>query len=666
MLPLLVAALLTQATTSAEAEALIPKLASAGNASLVALIDEGDPSLPNYFFDRSPAAPFDGGVLGDMVNLAGIGYPAIRMLCAHLQDSTPTGLELPSTPTTNGYRYCAWQRYDRRLSPNNAEQADIADERGETLLVLRSAQPLTVGDLCFWVLGQIVNRQFGPTFAPDARVWVALPSRDPSLATETRREWANVTEAQWRASLVEDALNPDLLGRDIGALHRLQIYFPKLFPRLAAERLRHQLSYSGETVEVFQSGHGLTLHHPGDFLPEELAAFCQAFSGAASPQIDAAFQQLLHKVKTDARTHPAHRINDQIVRHFCETWLSVPLCITAGLDEITKRQITELAKRAHMPLRWWRGRRYDPPIPCWFPITTPARNASTESMSLSFLEVDANCDGCGFYESDYRFLSLVRDSFIVAGEPERAQVAKLSPHAPAMWTEILRSPPWKESISGFGHPARTAVQLRWLPSGPALDVFADFPWRLSKAKVRRMQAIDGRVFDCGWIADWPRDFKNGFVRGDDGVSGTPPPGRGVDWDKPLPWDPPAKTAVLTSLRYFKKATDPLNASRPRTQPLSRTLNASDAQRKLRDSIRPSNSLLGPDPMLRVRGPGRLAAPFRRLTLRPDARNSRLLLPPVGVNPIGPHRLGPARPSAPKRADQLQSARPKDRLRDSPQ
>jgi hypothetical protein len=84
----------------------------------------------------------------------------------------------------------------------------------------------TVGDLCFVVLGQIVNRRFFPV---DHKVGPMTIVASPTLSERLRQtvftRWRNMTMQSHRESLRVDLRQPDVPWRASGAAQRLEFYY---------------------------------------------------------------------------------------------------------------------------------------------------------------------------------------------------------------------------------------------------------------------------------------------------------------------------------------------------------------------------------------------------------------------------------------------------------
>lgn len=115
----------------------------------------------------------------------------------------------------------------------------------------RGNYTLAVGDLCFYLVGIIVNRDFETARCqPSAMIIVNSPVLCPSLREAVQKDWEKVTPKQLEESLIADTLWPDFQGRDQSAIEVLRRYYPKT----AVATLRKRLAvpvYDPLEVEKF-------------------------------------------------------------------------------------------------------------------------------------------------------------------------------------------------------------------------------------------------------------------------------------------------------------------------------------------------------------------------------------------------------------------------------
>jgi hypothetical protein len=86
---------------------------------------------------------------------------------------------------------------------------------------------LTVGDLCFVAIGQIVNRSFNATrYQSTGGLLVNSPTYSRRLHDVLLDEWKDLTPDRHKQLLIDDFEQPDSDGRRIGAYLRLCFYYP--------------------------------------------------------------------------------------------------------------------------------------------------------------------------------------------------------------------------------------------------------------------------------------------------------------------------------------------------------------------------------------------------------------------------------------------------------
>ena len=91
---------------------------------------------------------------------------------------------------------------------------------------------------------EITNRRlWALRYQPSAGLIVNSPVQTPSLAAKVRSDWAGLTSAQLRSSLLKDASVP---ATETGAFRRLRFYFPEEYKKQKLGALAHK-------IEVFES-----------------------------------------------------------------------------------------------------------------------------------------------------------------------------------------------------------------------------------------------------------------------------------------------------------------------------------------------------------------------------------------------------------------------------
>ena len=182
------------------------------------------------------------------------GARAVPHLLAHIDDARPTGVVVTHEFGIGGlWLLEAVDRNPRTQTPTRETAAPAApfklSRAGRSFP--GKTHTVTVGDLCFVALGQIVNRQFDAVrYKPTGIVIVSSPTRSPTLMRQLRADWNGLTELRHAAGLINDFLKPDHYQRRMGAAERLAYYYPRFLEPLALALLA-QPTYPADAVDAF-------------------------------------------------------------------------------------------------------------------------------------------------------------------------------------------------------------------------------------------------------------------------------------------------------------------------------------------------------------------------------------------------------------------------------
>jgi ankyrin repeat protein len=175
-----------------------------------------------------------------MRRLVAHGAAAIPNLVAHLDDKRETKITLEHEFGIGGMFFDDEYDYNRRTA--KAKPAGVNRHFGNSDERHPSKHAVTVGDLCFVALGQIVNRNFNAVrYQPTACIMVNSPTYSERLRKAILAEWGTVTPARHKELLVRDFQEPDHEGRRIGAAMRLGYYYPEELEPLVLEQLAQPL-----------------------------------------------------------------------------------------------------------------------------------------------------------------------------------------------------------------------------------------------------------------------------------------------------------------------------------------------------------------------------------------------------------------------------------------
>ena len=240
----------------------------------LAKIDHPDTGLTGTF-SGSSFAPVPGaqrivGILftpgnaktsDDVVELVKLGARAIPFLLESLDDRTPTKLVMKPPIAGSGGM---WFADELTGNPASTNEQKVIESRPRLDALPNHLQPgepenvdsytVTIGDVCFVIIGQIVNRPYEAIrYQMTACVVLNSPTHDPVLAKEVRDLWAAVNPTQHLLdSLLTDFVTEKIVSPgehympsrwmstsdlQTGAAMRLLYYFPRQSVPLVEERL---------------------------------------------------------------------------------------------------------------------------------------------------------------------------------------------------------------------------------------------------------------------------------------------------------------------------------------------------------------------------------------------------------------------------------------------
>lgn len=219
------------------------------------LQDEGSEGLDTHstawaegFLAGDDEPTFRGGILGSaepavspvMRELARRGVTALPDLVDHLEDRRPTAIEIKlpfggfGTMWHSDEYHARSQDAPRRLKDVNSGGRGRERYTDGTYRV-------SVGDLCYVLVGQIVNRSLNVVrYQPSACVVINSPVETPGLAAAVRSDWGGLTPEQHKRSLAEDANDESEHARR-AALVRLRFYYPEAAAPVVAEEVERKL-----------------------------------------------------------------------------------------------------------------------------------------------------------------------------------------------------------------------------------------------------------------------------------------------------------------------------------------------------------------------------------------------------------------------------------------
>lgn len=216
----------------------------------LALIDSqasglhGTASVLGFIAEDRPLE-FGGGVLNSpapenrpqMRELVRRGAPVLLQLIAHLDNKRLTKLTI-GKDFFFAFRIFS-DEYDPKTRPKNGPF--YGRERLEKNF--DGEYTVKIGDVCYALIGQIVNRRLLPVrYQPTAGLVINSPIEVPALVERVKKDWGGVDVAAHKASLIADAQFGDHVYWFGPALVRLRFYYPEDYKRLKAGALKKRIA----------------------------------------------------------------------------------------------------------------------------------------------------------------------------------------------------------------------------------------------------------------------------------------------------------------------------------------------------------------------------------------------------------------------------------------
>ncbi|MDB2686561.1 hypothetical protein N9Y42_05070 [Mariniblastus sp.] len=161
------------------------------------------------------------------------GVDAVPQLLEHLSDDRKIKMEKLSgmmwMDFSDEYDF---NRKTRKKKPEGVNRDGFGEEKHP------DSHSVTVGDLCFVALGQIVNRNFTATrYQPTGGLIVNSPTYSKRLRKVILEDWKGLTAEKHKQLLIDDFKNPDYEDRRSNAYLRLSFYYPESVEALVLEEL---------------------------------------------------------------------------------------------------------------------------------------------------------------------------------------------------------------------------------------------------------------------------------------------------------------------------------------------------------------------------------------------------------------------------------------------
>ena len=190
---------------------------------------------------------FGGGIIGapaplvppQMRELACRGVAALPQLINHLDDKRPTKLIVGA----NFFDFRQFSdEYDPKSRPKTRSQMTAFENRRSMEVPFDGGYTVKVGDVCYAIIGQIVNRNLcAVRYQPSGGLVVNSPIEAPVLIQDVKKDWAGLDAQQHKTSLIADAQSGNGLWNFGPALARLRFYYPDEYNQLKTGALRKKI-----------------------------------------------------------------------------------------------------------------------------------------------------------------------------------------------------------------------------------------------------------------------------------------------------------------------------------------------------------------------------------------------------------------------------------------
>jgi ankyrin repeat protein len=172
---------------------------------------------------------------GTMRELVKRGAAAVPQLISHLDDKRVTKMAVKHEGGFGGIFFNDEYDYNSRTIKQRPQGVNRDEHNVDKH---PNHHTVTIGDLCFVALGQIVNRHFNAVrYQPTACIMINSPTYSEALRKAVKQEWSDLTPQKHKESLIRDFSDPDYDGRRTGACLRLGYYYPDALEALVLKQL---------------------------------------------------------------------------------------------------------------------------------------------------------------------------------------------------------------------------------------------------------------------------------------------------------------------------------------------------------------------------------------------------------------------------------------------
>jgi hypothetical protein len=186
-----------------------------------------------------------GEVLKKIVEAGMDGFP---QLMEHLNDQRK--INIPAIKTSGNIFVYPGKAYDfnKRTTKKSPDGVNVAvNPFGPGRI---EQYEITVGDMCYFAMGQIVNRRWSAAHSKVGFIELSSPSEHEEIKQAIINEWDTLDHKSHRDNLIADFRNPDSTDRLIGAYLRLSTYYPAEVERLVMEFFDHPQASRTKTIDL--------------------------------------------------------------------------------------------------------------------------------------------------------------------------------------------------------------------------------------------------------------------------------------------------------------------------------------------------------------------------------------------------------------------------------
>lgn len=209
----------------------------------------------SIFLPRKDSGEWGVGVLGGppatpseaMECIVRQGAAAVPALIKHMDDKRETKLKpvagMMWTEWSDEYDY---NRRTRGAAPKGVNRDDFGGDQKHP-----DNHKITVGDLCFVALGQIVNRGFNASrYQPSGGMVISSPTYSKALLDVVKQDYGTMDAERHKKQLLDDFTTPDHESRRNGAVVRLGFYYPQELDKVVVKQLQ-VAPYDGFATQKF-------------------------------------------------------------------------------------------------------------------------------------------------------------------------------------------------------------------------------------------------------------------------------------------------------------------------------------------------------------------------------------------------------------------------------